>query len=442
MPKDGERATLDDTDGCPALIRVDSNSPDSTVKASIVNVFKGIVGSGVFSLSAGVGGFSDSYFSLVPGLLILFGLGAVSAYCFWLIGRLCLVTGRDTYAGLFEHAYGKKAGKMVEALLMMKTCIACIMYEVVLGDLCRDLGSLLGFEGILAQRSFLLGILNVLVLLPLGLMRSFAALAPIAALGNVAMVYVMLFMGVRYFQGAYAPGGQFYEDIPLKPTFNQSGVQNENILVLISMIGTAYIAHYNSPKFVKQLKKATSRRFAVVSTFGFLLSFIMMAAVMIFGFLTFGGASQGLILNNYAVKDSLAAAARGATMMSVGAIHPFVLAAFRDGVLQWWFSTRLGGDGSQQPGPNAKKLTTVISIAAMTCIAMAVDDLGFLSAIVGTTFASAIIYVLPALAMLGTPELYHKSWERAWNKMVFLLGVVLAIIGAYVIMRKKLESDA
>jgi hypothetical protein len=51
------------------------------------------------------------------------------------------------------------------------------------------------------------------------------------------------------------------------------------------------------------------------------------------GFLTFGSASSGLILNNYSTKDSLMGLSRIAVAVSLVFPHPLAFVGLRDGVL-------------------------------------------------------------------------------------------------------------
>jgi len=429
-----------DMEATPELVRVDSNCERSSVSASTVNVFKAIVGSGVLSLSQGVAGFSDSNVSLVPGIALCLILGFASAYSFWSLGRLALVTCRETYGGLLEHAYGSRVRLPMDIILVLQTCLSSLMYQIVIGDLSRDLGALLGLHGIFGDRSFLLGALSMGLLLPLGLLRSFAALAPIAALGSVALLYICVFMAIRFFQGAYAPGGLYYAESPFQPSFNQQDMNGKNLMVLVAMFGTSYICHYNAPKFVEQLDNPTSKRFAIVSSQGFLLAFAVMTVVMVLGFSTFGGACQGLILNNYAVADGLAAAARGASLLSCVTAYPFALVAFRDGLLQLLARAR-GIVGWWEPSLTLKRISTVFIVASLTGAAMLIDDLGFVAAFVGAVFASLIIYIIPALAMLGTKELQDHHWERLLNKVLLVLGLVVMFIGAWVTLTANLGVE-
>ena len=56
-------------------------------------------------------------------------------------------------------------------------------------------------------------------------------------------------------------------------------------------------------------RNATTGRFQQLTYSSFSLAFILNAVFMVTGFLTFGGMSKGLILNNYATSDVLATGA-------------------------------------------------------------------------------------------------------------------------------------
>ena len=85
--------------------------------------------------------------------------------------------------------------------------------------------------------------------------------------------------------------------------------------MLLSILATAFCAHFLSPQFLAQLsetkaadgtKESKLPRFSILTAGGFALSAVLSAVVMVSGFLTFGGAADGYILNNYATTDKLA----------------------------------------------------------------------------------------------------------------------------------------
>lgn len=62
---------------------------------------------------------------------------------------------------------------------------------------------------------------------------------------------------------------------------------------------------FNAPKFYLELKDNTIKRWNIVVSTSFSISILFFIGIAAMGFATFGGASNGLILNNYSTKDSL-----------------------------------------------------------------------------------------------------------------------------------------
>eukprot|EP01084_Bolivina_argentea_P163279 284073_1 len=69
---------------------------EMTVKASIMNLVKNVVGSGVLALPGGVAAYSGSKNAIWVASLITLVVGTISAYTFSLIGRICNSYGADS----------------------------------------------------------------------------------------------------------------------------------------------------------------------------------------------------------------------------------------------------------------------------------------------------------------------------------------------------------
>lgn len=95
----------------------------------------------------------------------------------------------------------------------------------------------------------------------------------------------------------------------------------------------SYIAHYNAPQFYNELKDANMPRFNRVVGGAFLSSIVFFIFMMCVGFLTFGGATAGFVLNNYASSDGLATLARFAIGLALLTGYPFTFSALREGLL-------------------------------------------------------------------------------------------------------------
>jgi len=105
------------------------------------------------------------------------------------------------------------------------------------------------------------------------------------------------------------------------------------IFILVSMLSTAYIAHYNAPKLYRELEDATIPKLNKVVASSFAVCMLVMATMMMSGFLTFGKTAQGFLLNNYASQDQLAKLCRLAIGASILFGYPLTFIGVRDGIL-------------------------------------------------------------------------------------------------------------
>ena len=69
----------------------------ASIPNEVFNLVKGIVGVGVLSLPAGIAAFGDAPSAAIPAVGLVAAIGAISAYGFSLIGRVCSYTGARSY---------------------------------------------------------------------------------------------------------------------------------------------------------------------------------------------------------------------------------------------------------------------------------------------------------------------------------------------------------
>eukprot|EP00970_Alexandrium_tamarense_P010613 scaffold2178_cov171-Alexandrium_tamarense.AAC.9 len=291
----------------------------ATIPDEIFNLVKSIVGAGVLSLPAGIAAFGNAPSALIPATILTTAIGAISAYTFMLIARVCKMTGATSYADAWDKTRGTKTSWIIAFSSALDCFAGNLSYSMILADSIRDLLST--FSIATTRTKSLIGV-TTLILLPLCLVKNLATLAPFSLLGIMGMAYTSFAIGIRYFGGAYAAGGKFLPEIAanLQPSFGSvgaSGVMSANSLILVCMLSTAYIAHFNAPRFYRELKDNTIPRFGKVTGISFGISTAIYAAVSAMAFLTFGANCDGLILNNYSTKDLLISASRFAVAISL-----------------------------------------------------------------------------------------------------------------------------
>ena len=218
----------------------------ATVPNEVFNLVKAIVGVGVLSLPAGIAAFGNNASAVVPALALIAVIGVLSAFGFATIGRVCAYTGATSYSEAWSHAVGETTSWIPSWSATLMTSFACLAFSMVLAD---TFCALLGTD----QRTQVLLGLTTLILLPLCWMKNLASLAPFSLLGVTGMLYTGLAMARRYLDGSYGEEGSLLESVPegLQPMFGNDGWQSvfqPSSLILVCMLSTAYMAHFNAPK--------------------------------------------------------------------------------------------------------------------------------------------------------------------------------------------------
>ena len=208
-------------------------------------------------------------------------------------------------------------------------------------------------------------------------------------------------------------------------------VLNLNVFVLVSMLATTFLAHYNAPKFYGELAPPADGsskvpKFNLVCGLAFGVAAVVMGIVMSFGYLTFGAASQGLILNNYATSDTLAFLARIGIALSVLFSYPLNFVGLREGVFALAKVPKEKADSTPfHVG------ATVLLMCLINGSALFIKDLGLAVALGGAILGSALVYIFPALMAIGEKQGAIKTKaEKLANWGLAGLGVFFAGLGA------------
>lgn len=395
----------------------------ATITKLVFNLVKNIVGAGVLSLSSGVAAFGNAPSALLPATALIAAIGVLSAFGFATIGKVCAYTGATSYQEAWERTVGSETAWIPASSAVFMTFSACLAYSMILADT---------FAALLrtTARNTVLVSVTTFILLPLCWMKSLSALAPFSLLGVIGMGYTAIAMLVRYLDGSYATGGKLLANVAanLKPSFGKDGwtsVFQPSSLLLLCMLSTAYMCHFNAPKFYLELKNNTLARYNQMISWSFGVSIALTAGVTAVGFLTFGKAADGLVLNNYAASDALMSISRIAVALSLVFSYPLNFQGCRDGVLEMM--------QIKNRSNLTLNLATIAILAVLTLLAAVLTDVSFVLSFGGATLGNLLTYVYPCLMLVGmVRKLGVKGQGFAVHTSLIsaLLGIVMGSIGA------------
>lgn len=144
------------------------------------------------------------------------------------------------------------------------------------------------------------------------------------------------------------------------------------------------------------------------------------------GFLTFGSAASGLILNNYSTKDTLMSLSRIAVAISLVFSYPLAFVGLRDGVVDLL---------KIKPTPKTQNVLTVSLLSLVTFAALVIPDVSFVLSFGGATLGNSLIYVFPFLmfrkAIMNKPDATaRQKAEVKFAGVSAFLGVGMGFLGA------------
>jgi sodium-coupled neutral amino acid transporter 11 len=429
--------------------------PGTSPAQTVFNIVKNIVGEGMLSLAAGVAAGTGLIIAIVLMLFFCLLLG----YTFSGVGRVCKSTGTSSFKDAAAQVVGPRLGLFMAIVLACKTMMTCIAYAIVIGDSYSHILKFFGFDGFFTYHATVLCIITGFVLVPLCLQRDLSILSYTSLFGILCEVCVVCIVTRRFSDGSYQPGGKFYEEIPeeKRPDFGSDNTPDMfgmsiTTVVLLCNLSTAFIAHYNAPKFYSQMRKRSPKRFSGVVSVGFLISLVIYIWIASAGYLTFGLNCQGNLLDNYAVNDPAATIARVAIGFAVIFGYPLAFTALRDSTMS------LLNVSSEQ-----KRWFFPISFALLifiTLIGSTLENLGLVNSLGGAIFGMLITLVFPAVLMLTVLNQAKDdggSWmtrmmtfngEKGWSRserptIIFciVLGTVMLFVGSTVVLLKNFAPD-
>jgi amino acid permease len=197
------------------------------------------------------------------------------------------------------------------------------------------------------------------------------------------------------------------------------------------MAATSYLVHFSAHDFYNGLKQASMKQFTKLTRLGFASTIFLNIAIMSFGFLTFGGNAQGMILNNYSPYDVGAMISRCIVTISLIGSYPLIFRGMKSAFFELF--------------PKLERWDSLVTksfLALLTGLALVLKDAGFMVSIVGALMGSAIIYIFPSVIFLsatqrrlkiGTVEKTRRLiFERWANKGLIVMGVLFGLLGAII----------
>eukprot|EP01084_Bolivina_argentea_P004693 8903_1 len=393
----------------------------SSIVGCVFNYTNSIIGAGIIGLpyALHIAGF---YYGII--LLILVSL--LIDYGVRHLVECGVSKNKLDYELIVEYQFGKRGYYTVTLFMFLFAYGAMVAYHIVIGDTITPIVHYANTNGdyhkIYNQRWFIITIFSIIFMLPLSLLKNMSALSWTSGISIVAVVIIVTCVCIE------APLNCSHIDHNQPIPFIQFG--------FFSAIGTmsfAFVCHHNSFIVYNSLQNANKLRWKIVSNSSVAISVILSLILSIIGYLSFRDETFSDILNNFDFRNIIISISR--ILLSITMVFTFPMEQFvsRHCVMEILESVFHKFDSNDVKNKSKKYLmylysVTLILWSTSLIIGASAKDLGFVLSINGSLCASSLGYIIPALVIIKTNNLWINR-KNIWNTKQFLIVFFMLIFG-------------
>lgn len=384
----------------------------------VINLLADLTPAGVLPLASGMVG--TGY---VPSFVLLLLFAGCAAYMMFLISRTMEITGAKSHDKIWEKCVGY-ASSWVPLAVLMSVCFGnCLAYSCMFGDLFS--GCMPGFGLSFATRTVCILGLSIFPLLPLCMLKDLSALAPTSFGALIAVLYMCVMMGIRYFDGSYFPGGIYHTEPKWNDHTWNFGIQT---LLLVNTLAVGFLCHYNGCKYYREYVDHRPTKFGGRVGLAFMTVAAIFVASGLFGYATFGTDSSGVILNNYSSDDFLANIARLGMGFANVFSFPLMFSGLRESTCAL-LSFLYPENQDTYDTVLFQNSLSIVMLAAVTVLAVIVTDASTVVGLVGSICGIGIIYVIPCFLFVQASETFLSQGDSSVNPKELLLVKTIGFVG-------------
>ncbi|XP_072392712.1 putative sodium-coupled neutral amino acid transporter 11 [Diabrotica undecimpunctata] len=396
------------------LITDEENDKTNTLPWASFNFINSIIGSGVIGIPYAL---HEAGFGF--GMLLLIFVAFVTDYSLILMVKSGHISGKFSYQGIMEAAFGRPGYYLLGILQFVYPFIAMVSYNIVVGDtvtkvIIRLTG--IGPDSFFAKREVIVLIATFLITIPLCLYRDVAKLAKVSFLSLICVVFILFAIFLRM--------GTIGDIVPSHP--DSWKFINKDIIPAIGIMAFAFMCHHNTFLIYSSIANANQKKWEIVTHASIFASLVVAIMFGIAGYTTFKAYSQGDLLENYCWDDDLMNVSRLLFSVQILLTYPIECFVTRE-VIE---NSILGRDPNVPMSPKVHYILTLGIVITTYLISITTYCLGVVLELNGVLAAVPLAYVLPALCYLRLEEGFIFCRKKLPALGVGMFGLIVAIMGA------------
>ncbi|XP_062914571.1 sodium-coupled neutral amino acid symporter 1-like isoform X1 [Mobula hypostoma] len=396
-------------------------SGSTSMKMSVFNLSNAIMGSGLLGLS-----YAMANTGIIPFIVLLIVIALMSLYSIHLLLQVSDEAGSMVYETLGQLAFGKPGkyavfgstslqnfGAILSYLLIVKNQLPNVIHSFIAGE---------SHEVWYLNGNNLVIFVTLFIILPLCLFKNLGYLGYTSGFSLVCMIFFLI---VVIYKKTQLP-------CPLISTNSSNAsctdmcspkyfVWNSKTVYALPTVAFAFVCHPSVLPIYNELKHHSSKKMQLVSVYSFGSMIIMYLLTAIFGYLTFFGSVKEELLHSYTdPHDKLILLIRLAVIIAVILTVPVLLFTVRLSIGLLFFKAEFNWI--------QHIAVTVVLLTLVNLSVIYIPTIKDVFAVVGSTSANMLIFILPALLYLKLVKNKCLGKFQKIGVIIFLLvGIIFMI---------------
>jgi len=210
----------------------------------------------------------------------------------------------------------------------------------------------------------------------------------------------------------------------------------------LALFSSAFMAHYNSPKFYADLQDNTLPRFAALVFGAFSIALVAFSIFGFSGFALFGFGVQGNVLTNYGGGTKVMLAWLGMAF-SVIFTYPLVFSTFRESAASLLLRS---GHIKDAASSSFRVPFTLVAVAASVVGGTFLSNVAVVNGVKGAVLSACLAFIYPALIHLrltGSMGVPSTPLMRMASRILICVGAssgVMALLAMFVLPKTDFSS--
>lgn len=371
--------------------------------------------------------------SIVPGLalVILFGLMSISTMV--MLSHAAETRQQFSYRTLVENSAHLRLAQVLEVMLFFYTFGVLVEYgRIIVDSMPSVMTDMFHLEGVITE-GWLWILMACCVFFPLTSLKALAKLKWTSLLGLVTIMYILIMVVVRFFDGSYRSGESLVSsDVKIFSI-------HADIFKSVPVLAVSFSCHYNIPYYYKELQGRSPVAFSKVILLVMPWLIYLYGITGLLGYLTFGRErvtkTEGNIVNAFGKSDLAINIGRLGLFFHFVTAYPIVAIGCRNCLNNIIFGT-----------PNRPTFQYIIEafilVSVAGFLAYLVPGIGIVVSIIGSLFGVCIVLVIPAVIYIGTyKEGSWLPWRKQQDQQISESGSKMAEEPAFELEEKRVPKN-